>query len=174
MKKFTAIILAVMMIMTMATTAFAAESGTIDTAAGSKTIDVSAQYTGSTTPPTVYSVDLAWDAMSLTYTAAGTREWSPSTHSYTDKTTGSWSDGKTITVTNHSNAAVSAGFTYAASEGFTAVTGSFTAPTLSLATAVDTTVAGAPKSTTTFSLSGTLPSTQTTSGKIGTITVTLT
>jgi len=174
LKKFTAIILAVMLVMAMSATAFAAESGTIDTAAGSKTIDVSAQYTTNATTPTVYSVDLAWDAMSFTYTAAGTREWNPSTHSYKDNTTASWSDGKTITVTNHSNAAVTAGFAYAASDGFAAAAGSFTASTLSLATAVDTTVSGAPKSTTTFSLSGTLPNTQTTSGKIGTITVTLT
>jgi len=157
----------------MSATAFAAEGGTIRAQGGSQTIDVSAQYTTNATTPTVYSVDLAWDAMSFTYTAAGTKEWNPSTHSYTDNTTASWSGGKTITVTNHSNAAVTAGFAYTASDGFAAAAGSFTASTLSLATAVDTTVAGAPKSTTTFSLSGTLPNTQPTSGKIGTITVTL-
>ena len=173
MKRLTVLLLMVMLVPAMSTTAFAAE-GNIKAAGGSQTIDVSARYIGNATTPTVYSVDLAWDDMSFTYTAAGTQEWNPGNHSYTDNTTASWSDGMTITVTNHSNAAVSADFTYAASEGFTAATGSFTASTLSLATAVDTTVAGAPKSTTTFSLSGTLPNTQTTSGKIGTITVTLT
>jgi len=173
MKKLTALFLAAMLVMAMSTTAFAAGSGNIGTTGGSQPIDVSARYTGGTSTPAVYSVDLAWEDMSFTYTAAGTRTWSPDTHSYTDDTTASWSEGKTITVTNHSNTAVSAGFTYAADTAFTAAAGSFTASTISLASAENTAVASAPNGFTTFSLSGTLPDTQTASGKIGTITVTL-
>jgi hypothetical protein len=172
MKKLTALLLAVMFVMTMSTTAFAA-GGTIDTAGGSQTIDVSAKYTDNTSTQTVYNVDLTWEAMSFTYTAAGTKTWNPNTHSYTDSTTGSWSNGKTITVTNHSNATVTADFAYLASTNFTAATSNFTATTLSLATAENTTLATAPTASTTFSLGGTLPSTQTASVKIGTITVTL-
>lgn len=173
MKKLIALFLTAMLILTVSVTAFAADSGTIGAAGGSQTIDVSAKYTDSTLTSTVYSVDLVWEAMSFTYTAAGSKTWNPATHTYTNSTTGSWSDGKTITVTNHSNAAITAGFAYSASEGFTAATGSFTASTLPLATAVDTALSAAPNASTTFSLAGTLPGTQTVSNKIGAITVTL-
>lgn len=48
----------------------------------------------------VYNVVVEWDTMQFTYTDG--RTWQPSSHTYTG-TGGSWSEAKTVTVTNHSN-----------------------------------------------------------------------
>ena len=57
----------------------------------------------------VYSVDVTWTDVAFTYNA-GTTTWNPSTHKYDAAgTAASWTDNQgTVTVTNHSNAAVTA------------------------------------------------------------------
>ena len=82
-------------------------------------------------------------------------------------------DGNKIKVTNHSNAEITATFSYAAATGYDSISGSFDKATLNLATAVGTEVSNAPSDTAALTLSGALASTVTTSTKIGTITVTL-
>ena len=112
MKKLTALLLAVMLVMTMSTTAFAA---TITTAGGYNSADVTGTYVTGSAGSTVYSVDIVWGSMAFTYTGASEGTWNPATHTYYDATEAGWSceDGANkITVTNHSNDAVAAEFVF--------------------------------------------------------------
>ncbi|MCL2487959.1 MAG: hypothetical protein FWE80_04680, partial [Oscillospiraceae bacterium] len=124
----------------------------------SKDIDVTAKYEGAITTPMVYSVDLSWGAMEFTYNASGTKDWQPGSHSYIENlTTSSWSaSGNTITVTNHSNAAVDADFAYSSESGYAAVTGSFNRDSFTLPTAEGTAFSAAPNNSATLTLAGTL------------------
>lgn len=127
MKKIFASLLALTMVASMSVTAFAATE--LDTSPadgkseGSYSIAVTGKYVpGSNTTETI-SVDIAWDKMEFTYTA-GSSSYSPDTHK-TTTTAGSWStDKKAITVTNHSNVGITAGFTFMQGDGVT-TTGSF-------------------------------------------------
>lgn len=98
------------------------------------TIDVKAQYVDNVQTPTVYSVDISWGAMKFTYTETGTRTWNPADHSYNGEPSGAWeAEGNTITVTNHSNADVTADFAFQPAEGITGLDGKFSVPQGSLA-----------------------------------------
>lgn len=125
MKKLFAILLAVAMVATLALPTFAAteleESPAKNQGAGDYTIGVSGTYTAGSTAKDVISVDVAWESMSFTYTAGGST-YDPGTHK-TTTTDGAWSTNKAgITVTNHSNTAVSATFAFtAAAEGIKGV-----------------------------------------------------
>ena len=180
MKKKLALVLTLAMVFSLAPlSAYADTKSTINTANGTATHDVTATYVagssgGAGTP--VYSVDIVWGDMAFTYTEeAGV--WNPATHETTGAGGGIWKatspDGNKIKVTNHSNAAVTATFSYAAATGYDSISGSFDKATLNLATAVDTEVSNAPSDTAELTLTGALASTVTTSTKIGTITVTL-
>lgn len=62
------------------------------------------------------SVDVSWDEMSFTYVDGDKGEWQPDKHSYAEDAVGAWeNETKTITVTNHSNAAVTATLSFATS-----------------------------------------------------------
>lgn len=183
MKKTLALILTLAMVLSLAIVPAAAATTTnnITTPGGTATHDVTATYrtysSGSTGGGTVYSVDITWGDMAFTYTAGSAGTWDPATHTTTSGTGGTWkadnTDGDKITVTNHSNTAVTATLAYQAASGFNGITGTFGNATLNLATAVGTTVANAPSDYTTLSLSGALASSTLTGTKIGTITVTL-
>ena len=88
---------------------------------------------------------------------------------------GGWSNsGNTVTVTNHSNAQVTANLAYDSEQGYEGISGSFgNKSTMNLATAERTTVTEAPTDTAELSLTGTLNSTVTVPTTIGTITVTI-
>ena len=177
MKKKTALVLTLAMVFSLAP--LSAYADTIGTAGGTASHDVTATYTTDTSGGaggTVYSVDITWGDMAFTYTAAaGT--WDPANHTYTGAEGGVWTvdkdGGNTITVTNHSNTGVTAGFSYAADTGFEGITGTFDNARLDLRTAVGTAVDEAPNGTAALSLSGALGSTTADNTKIGTITVTL-
>lgn len=182
MKKTLALLLTLAMVLSLAIVPAAAATTTnnITTIGGTATHDVTATYktsSGSTGGSTVYSVDITWGDMAFTYTAGSAGTWDPNTHSLTGGTGGAWapdtSDGNKITVTNHSNAGVTASLTYTAETAFSDITGSFSKTSLSLATAAGTTVANAPSDYTTLSFFGALASDTLTGTKIGTITVTL-
>lgn len=183
MKKTLALLLTLAMVLSLAIVPAAAASTTnnITTIGGTATHDVTATYrtssSGSTGGSTVYSVDITWGDMAFTYTAGSAGTWNPNTHSLTGGTGGAWapdtSDGNKITVTNHSNAGVTATLTYTAETAFSGITGTFSKTSLSLATAEGTTVANAPSGYTTLSLAGALASSTADGTKIGTITVTL-
>lgn len=175
MKKFFALLLAVMMIATMSVTAFAAESE-LTNDKKSESVDVTAKYaSGVTDGGTVYNVDISWDSMEFTYTESGVNTWNPEKHEYeVVGTGGAWNHTtSTVTVTNHSNAAVTAKFSFSPVAGGT-VTGSFNNATVALPSAVDkATDAAELTGTSDFTIDGTVASTQTTAAKVGTITITI-
>lgn len=177
MKKIFALVLAVMMIATMSTTAFAAETVTND--GGNATISVSGTYSAGGAAATKISVVVSWDAMTFTYTEGSAGTWNPNTHSYEGTTNGGWStETATITVTNHSNAAITATCSFEATA--TGVVGKFdgeTTKTLNVesadADAYRTAVEGvypAPSASTEFGISG---AAITENAALGTITVTI-
>ena len=177
MKKKTALVLTLAMVFSLAP--LSAYADTITAGGGTASHDVKATYRADSSGGaggTVYSVDITWGDMAFTYTAeAGI--WDPAKHAYTGAEGGAWTvdkdGGNTITVTNHSNADVTAAFSYAAAEGFTGISGSFDKESLALKTAVGTEVANAPCGTAALTLTGALGSDTTANTTIGTITVTL-
>ena len=149
------------------TTTYAAE------VPSSQTIDVKAKCVENTEKPIVYSVDLSWDAMEFIYQSNGTKTWNPATHTYTGSTDGSWSDGRSITVTNHSNAAVNVKFSFEVNSLYQEVNGSFSKTQMNLDTAENTSVADAPKGYTVLSLNGAPNSMIENNTVIGVATITL-
>lgn len=169
MKKILSLILALILVMSVATTALAA---TITT--GDQSIDVQAKYQDNTTTATVYSVDVTWGAMQFTYTESGALTWDPATHAYVDSTSGTWTgNGNTVTVTNHSNAAVTASFAFNALDDYSTVTGSFDVASETLDAGVVDGYDTADSVTATLTLAGELAETVTDFTKVGTITVTI-
>ncbi len=163
MKKLFALVLAVMMIATMSVTAFAATNEGGDTSINVKGTYVAAQGAGEK-----ISVDVEWAGMEFTYTEGTAGEWLPNEHKYAANAAGAWSDNKgTVTVTNHSNVAVTATLSFApAVDG---VIGTFDKNTLALASAENTAVAEAPNDTAQFGISG--AAITETKDTLGTITV---
>ena len=172
MKKLFASIIASAMVLSMSVTAFAAEGSATGQGAGDKTIDVTAKYDKSTSTEKVYNVDIEWDSMTFTYTEGGTKVWNPATHTYTTSTSSGWDKTEAdITVTNHSNAAVTVSVEYAPVDG-TGVSGAITNGSATLAAGVEGKPDEADKLTATLTISGTPNSTVTEDGvKIGTITI---
>lgn len=176
-KKITSFLLALGLTMSLSVTAFAANSETVTSDSGTATITVKGTYQGSATGGTI-SVNIAWDEMNFTYTAAG-NTWNPKTHSYNEDGNGGWStDTATITVTNHSEVAVKATLSFTLNESLSGITGTFTENSgtasdnvLELATAVNTAVDSAPSASAEFGISGGAISES--MDTLGTITVTI-
>lgn len=175
MKQIFTLALTFLLIFSLVTvTAFA--EPTINTQNGTATKDVTASYiSGAGGSVTLYSVDITWDSMAFTYREGSGPTWNPEDHTYSSGGAGGWSNsGNTITVTNHSNAQVTANLDYASETGYEGISGSFgNKSTMNLATAERTTVEEAPTDTAELSLTGTLNRTVTAPTKIGTITVTI-
>ncbi len=174
MKQIFTLALTFLLIFSLVTvTAFAADA-TINAENGTATTPVTASYSAGAGGGTVYSVDITWGSMAFTYSEGSSPTWNPATHTYSSGGTGGWSSsGNTITVTNHSNAAVTANLAYASETGFTGIAGSFDKETMDLKTAVGTEVPKAPTDTAALTLSGTLDNSVIAPTKIGTITVTI-
>lgn len=172
MKKLCAILLAVMMMATMSVSAFAAE---VTENGGTSDIDVKATYQDGVSTISKISVNVSWEAMEFTYSISGTKTWDEKTHTYKYNTSSGWSDGKKVTVTNHSDSAIKVEFDFKEDAAYKTVNGSFDKPTINLPSAVgkDTT-ASELTGTSTLTLGGTLSSSVTTSTKVGTITVKIT
>ena len=171
MKKITTLLAAAALTCAMGTTAFAADQDGVNT--GSYSADVKGTYQAGGSGDVVYSVDIAWTDMSFIYTGAGEGTWDPETHQYEGGTEASWTDSNdSITVTNHSNAAVKATASYQAETGYESTTMTFGNNGATVATAVDTEVASAPSATITVTPGGTLAESAN-GGKIGTITVSI-
>lgn len=174
MKKVWAILLILSLLSLASATCFAAD--TITSNSGSASADVKGTYVAGGPSATVYSVDIAWGSMEFTYTGASGGTWNPATHQYGGGSANAWScatDANKITVTNHSNAAVNAQFSYVSASGYEGISGTFSQNELNLATAVDTAVSNAPSGSVTLSLTGDLPSNTNANTTIGTVTVTL-
>lgn len=171
MKKLVSMLAVAALTCTMGTTAFAADQDGVST--GSYPADVKGTYQAGSSGAVVYSVDIAWTDMSFTYTGAGEGTWDPETHQYEGGTEASWTaSNDSITVTNHSNAAVKATASYQAETGYESTTMTFGNNGATVATAVGTEVASAPSATITVTPGGTLAESAN-GGKIGTITVSI-
>lgn len=176
MKKLFAILLAAMMMATMSVSAFA------ETINDSKNIDVKAEYKDNSTTPDEISVDVAWGAMEFTYTVSGENNWEADRHDYKDNTTGAWTAaGNSVTVVNHSNVKVNAGFTFAAATGYDGedgISGTFSKASISLPSAVgvgtDEASLATLTGTTELTLSGALKSGTVKGTTVGGITVQIT
>lgn len=171
-------VLAAALLMTAAfpAAAYAAEGSSTVTAVPDEAtkIEVQAKYEDATETDTVYKVDVNWGAMEFIYHESGSNVWNPDTHQYELAASGQWtSTGDTVTVTNHSNEAVTANLEFAPAAAYTDLTGTFDITQLSLESAVGTTVAEAPSRTAKLTLSGSLPAGQTEFGTVGQITVKL-
>ena len=164
MKKFFALALALVLTFAMAVTCFAATL----TAPGQTTGGVYATYVPAAAAGTVYQVDVAFGEMQFTYTPEGNGEWDTENHQYVNKAAPKWeAAGNTITVTNHSNAAVTVNLSYKAATGFEAATASFDKTTFTLGSA-DVEFKAVSDSAT-LTMGGSIPAG--TNGQIGTITV---
>jgi len=172
MKKVISLILALVMIMSLSVTAFAAEGVTNG---GTDTSDVKGTYS-STATVTVYSVDIAWEGLSFTYNGAFEGTWNPESHEYENATAAGWAAGNgTITVTNHSNTEITATPSYTAKDGYESAGMNFSTAALKVATAdngVDGAAGTAVTGTITVTPTGSLPE-GTENATIGTITITI-
>lgn len=172
MKKLFVLLLAFSLLCAMAIPAFA--DSPITAIGGSDTATVTGSYVSGSSS-TVYSVDISWGSMAFTYVDASQGSWNPATHEYDDAVEAHWScdeGDNTVTVTNHSNAAVRATLAYTPAAGYTAIQGSFSNATLDLVTAVGTERTNAPTASATLTLTGALPA-GTNNVTIGTVTITL-
>lgn len=173
MKKLLSFALAIMLIVTMSVTAFAASpetnNGTKDTS-----INVSGKYTAASDSGATISVIVAWDDMNFTYEAGGNSNWNTTSHKYDTTTAAGWKDeSKEITVTNHSDTAVTAAFSFAGNNG---IKGNFTNGSVELVSANTEPYAGttnAPSGKTSFSIDKSSPAISAETD-LGTITVTIT
>ena len=139
-------------------------------------IIVTGVYQSGTAADEKISVDIVWEAMNFTYTAASQGTWNPVTHIYDGATAGGWSDNNpAITVKNHSNTDIYATLDF--TTDVTGIVGTFTEASgtandniLELATALGTEVANAPTATANFGINGAAIDAD---QKLGTITVSI-
>lgn len=167
MKKFFAISLALVMVLALSVTCFAA---VVETVPYTETQNVTVSYNGGAAAPATYAVDVAWEALSFTYNASG-KTWDSVEHVEKDAGTGAWVDADAqITIKNHSNRAINA--TVAFTAGTASGSAAFTltgGETSALAAAAGATVA---TKTATLTASG-VPAVDAANAVVGTVTVTI-
>ncbi|MDM8247265.1 hypothetical protein QUW49_01220 [Lacrimispora saccharolytica] len=172
MKKILSLILTLTMVVGLSVTAYAADG---ITSGGTDSANVTGTYKSEATIP-VYSVDITWEGLSFTYNGAFEGNWNPETHKYEDGTVAGWAAGNgTITVTNHSNTAITATPTYSTEAGYESAGMNFSTSALQVATAdngVDGEAGSAVTGKITVIPTGSLPE-GTKDATIGTITVTV-
>lgn len=138
MKKIMSLVLALALVLSMGVTVFAEESATVETVPGSKDVNVTAGYTAPTykSAGTVYHVVIGWEQTgTITYTGDQyTYTWKPNDGDYgkyeQSGEAAHWTvtDAKVaITVTNKSNAAITATCAEPKKVGNVTVTGSYDA-----------------------------------------------
>lgn len=168
MKKAVSLVLAAMMAVALPGAALAVEPE-------DQSHDVTGHYVSGGESSVVYSVDITWDPLNFTYTDAFEGTWNAQEHVYQGATPASWTPGNaTITVTNHSNAAITATPSYQAEPEFGSASMIFNKNSLTVASA-DNGLEGAPgqavNGTIQMTPSGSLP--EGTNDTIGTITITI-
>lgn len=167
MKKIIAATLALTLSMSMGNLVYAVED---------KSADIKATYqAGKENTDTVYSVDVKWGSLEYTYSSGVTKSWDPTTLKYKEASgTSSWTcqeGADQITVTNNSNADITASLAYAKTDSN--ITGTFTNSKIGLKSAEGTNVGESPSETTTLSLKGALSDTTAERQEIGNVTVTI-
>ena len=166
-KKIIAATLALTLSMSMGNFVYAAEDSSAE---------IKATYqAGKENTDTVYSVDVKWGSQEYTYSSGVKKNWDPTTLKYKETSgTSSWTcqDGADqITVTNNSNADITASLAYDKTDSN--ITGTFTNSKIGLKSAEGTNVGESPSETTTLSLKGALSDTTAENKKIGNVTVTI-
>ena len=167
MKKIIAATLALTLSMSMGNLVYAVED---------KSADIKATYqAGKESTDTVYSVDVKWGSLEYTYSSGVTKSWDPTTLKYKETSgTSSWTcqeGADQITVTNNSNADITASLAYDKTDS--SITGTFTNSKIGLKSAEGTNVGESPSGTTTLSLNGALSDTTAVKQEIGNVTVTI-
>lgn len=173
-KKFAAAVLALVMALSLTTVAFAG-TNTHTSMPGSDTIGVTGAYSGAGTKD-VYSVKVEWGEMSFTYKTTGEKTWNPVTHTYDVAEGDGWeATGNKVKVTNHSNRPVNVAFSFTkdATTYKGEYNGAMSVTSEQLAAGVENKPDEAASVTSTLTLSGTLNAVETTSTKLGEITVSL-
>ena len=145
-------------------------------AADDRSADIKATYqAGKENTDTVYSVDVKWGSLEYTYSSGVTKSWDPTTLKYKETSgTSSWTcqDGADqITVTNNSNADITASLAYAKTDSN--ITGTFSNSKIGLKSAEGTNAGEGPSGTTALSLNGALSDTTASKKEIGNVTVTI-
>lgn len=169
MKITVSMVLAAMMAVALPGAALAVGQGEASTQ------NVTGHYVSGGESSVVYSVDISWDPLDFTYTDAFKGNWNPTTHEYEGGTEASWTPGNaTITVTNHSNAAITATPSYQPESEFESASMTFDKDSFEVASADNATESGAGTPVTgtlEVTPSGSLP--EGADGTIGTITITI-
>ena len=167
MKKTISLILALVLVMSLGIVAFATDT---TNGTGEYSTNVTGSYVpGTTSADTLFSVEIQWEAMEFTYHAELAGEWDAENHKYLPNTPAYWEGKGKITVTNHSNAKISATPQYTAAQGYTNATMKFSPAVLKLASAEG---GNAQIGTMTVTPDGFLPEMEK-PGTIGSITVTI-
>lgn len=163
-------LLVVVMAVSLTVPAFAADPSTT----------IYGTYSAEAAADKVISFGYNWNEnMSFTYSAGSKGTWDPSTHSYSGGSNeGKWTaDGSTdVTVTNHSNTAITVTLVFTANSGYESIKVGATDNGFTLATAEGTAVADAPSKTVKVGMtadSGALPE-GTTNVALGTLTLKVT
>lgn len=123
-KKMTALCMAAALGMAVPSTAFAEITETN----GYEKWPVHGTYEAGSTASTLYSVEIYWQELDFTYTAAGEGTWDPATHQFDGQgeDPGWSSTTNAIVVVNHSNKALNANLTFEAVSTYDGkITGSF-------------------------------------------------
>lgn len=121
MKKILAMTLTLTLILSLCVTALAT---TINSANGSQDIDMTVNYQ-EPEAAVVYTVDIQWEEMVFSLERTSAKVWNAESHQYEYvNNTAQFAQGedgsRTITVTNHSNAAIGAKLTVLTDEGWEA------------------------------------------------------
>ena len=176
MKKILSIALCLVLILSLGTTAYAA-----DTITGGQSQTVTGNYQAAAEAGTVYSVDIQWGSLEFTYEVPA-QVWDTETHTYKapDDAAPQWvcEDGANqVTVVNRSNAGIDVTVTTDMGEsGITATVsdeGKFILASADATITAENATGQETKGSVTITLAGELSKEHTAGSAIGTVTVTL-